>query len=102
MIFRFTAAVQHAGLADALRGGTLTVFAPNGRFKASGFADAAAITALPAATVNIRLQYHVWVARSSLANRGGYQHAVPRGGMNVYVPSLLLSGVSVNKRVLQG
>ena len=94
------AAVQHAGLADALRGGTLTVFAPNdAAFKASGFADAAAITALPAATVKSVLQYHVLgstVTASQIAV--GTNSAVPTlGGMNVYVSKpAASSGVSVN------
>lgn len=94
------AAVQHAGLADALRGGTLTVFAPNNAaFQASGFADAAAVTALPAATVKSVLQYHVLgstVTASQIAV--GTNTAVPTlGGMNVYISKpTASSGVSVN------
>ena len=94
------AAVQHAGLADALRGGTLTVFAPNNAaFQASGFADAAAVMALPAATVKSVLQYHVLgstVTASQIAV--GTNTAVPTlGGMNVYISKpTASSGVSVN------
>jgi uncharacterized surface protein with fasciclin (FAS1) repeats len=54
------AAVVRAGLADALKTGSLTVFAPNdAAFKASGFADVAAINAVPAATLKSILEYHV-------------------------------------------
>lgn len=94
------AAVQHAGLADALRGGTLTVFAPNdAAFQASGFANAAAVTALPAATVKSVLQYHVLgstVSASQIAV--ATNTAVPTlEGVNVYVSKpTASSGVSVN------
>lgn len=54
------AAVIRAGLADALRSGTLTVFAPtNAAFQAAGFANEAAINAAPVATLQAVLQYHV-------------------------------------------
>ncbi len=54
------AAVVRAGLADALKTGSLTVFAPNdAAFKASGFADVAAINAVPVALLTSILQYHV-------------------------------------------
>ncbi len=60
------AAVQRAGLADALRSGSLTVFAPNdAAFRASGFADVAAINAAPVATLTAILQYHVLGARTA-------------------------------------
>ncbi len=94
------AAVQRAGLADALRGGTLTVFAPNNAaFQASGFADAAAVTALPVATIKSVLQYHVLgstVTASQIAV--GTNAAVPTlEGINVYVSKpTASSGVSVN------
>lgn len=94
------AAVEHAGLADALRGGTLTVFAPtNAAFQASGFADAAAIRALPAATVKTVLEYHVLgstVAASQIAV--GTNAAVSTlAGINVFVSKpTASSGVSVN------
>ncbi len=54
------AAVVKAGLSDALRTGTLTVFAPtDDAFKASGFPTIASVEALPAATLAAVLQYHV-------------------------------------------
>jgi uncharacterized surface protein with fasciclin (FAS1) repeats len=94
------AAVQHAGLADALRGGTLTVFAPNNAaFQASGFADAAAVTALPAATVKSVLQYHVLGSTISASQIAvGTNTAVPTlEGVNVFVSKpTASSGVSVN------
>ncbi|MCU0451876.1 MAG: fasciclin domain-containing protein [Bernardetiaceae bacterium] len=59
------AAVQRAGLADALRTGTLTVFAPNdAAFRAAGFADVAAINAAPVNTLTSILQYHVLGTRT--------------------------------------
>jgi uncharacterized surface protein with fasciclin (FAS1) repeats len=54
-----SAAIRHAGMSDALKTEDLTLFAPNdAAFKASGFADAAAITARPAAEVREILRYH--------------------------------------------
>ncbi|MFN8357484.1 MAG: fasciclin domain-containing protein [Spirosomataceae bacterium] len=53
------AAVTRAGLADALRGGTLTVFAPNdAAFTASGL-DLATVNSLDVNTLKAVLQYHV-------------------------------------------
>lgn len=55
-----SAAIRHAGMSDALKTEDLTLFAPNDTaFKASGFADAAAITARPAAEVREILKYHI-------------------------------------------
>lgn len=94
------AAVEHAGLADALRGGNLTVFAPtNAAFQASGFANAAAVTALPAATVKTVLEYHVLgstVMASQIAV--GTNAAVSTlAGVNIFVSKpTMSSGVSVN------
>ena len=54
------AAVVKAGLSDALRGGTLTVFAPtDDAFKASVFPTIASVEALPVSTLTSVLQYHV-------------------------------------------
>ncbi len=53
-------ALRHAGMEDALKTGPLTVFAPSdAAFRAAGYADAAAVTALPAATVRRLIQYHI-------------------------------------------
>lgn len=52
--------VTYAGMSDALKTSNITVFAPNdAAFKASGYADASALTSLPAATVRQILDYHV-------------------------------------------
>jgi uncharacterized surface protein with fasciclin (FAS1) repeats len=91
------AAVEHSGLANALRAGTLTVFAPtNAAFQASGFADAAAVRALPAATVKTVLEYHVLGSRITAAEiPTGINTAVPTlSGLNVFVTKG--TGVSVN------
>lgn len=58
------AAVVRAGLTDALRSGSLTVFAPtDAAFRAAGFADVNAINATPVATLTAVLQYHVLNAK---------------------------------------
>jgi uncharacterized surface protein with fasciclin (FAS1) repeats len=58
------AAIEHAGLEDAFKTSTLTLFAPNDEgFKASGFADVAAITALPADQVRALLTNHVLTSK---------------------------------------
>lgn len=92
------AAVQHAGLADALKAGTLTVFAPNdAAFNASGFANAAAVTSLPAATVKAILEYHVLgstVLSTDIATASN--QAVPTlNGQTAYITKNA-AGVSVN------
>ncbi|GAB3176535.1 fasciclin domain-containing protein [Telluribacter humicola] len=98
------AALQHAGLMEPLRTGTITLFAPNDdAFRASGYADAAAITSLPANTVKDILQYHVINTRntsSSIQNGDNQEFATLGNGM-VYVTKNT-SGVSVNgARVVQ-
>lgn len=53
-------AVTRAGLGTALNAGQITVFAPNNdAFKASGYADEAAINAIAPETLKQILQYHV-------------------------------------------
>ncbi|ARK12315.2 fasciclin domain-containing protein [Fibrella sp. ES10-3-2-2] len=96
------AAVQRAGLADALRSGSLTVFAPtDAAFRAAGYADVAAINAASVASLTSLLQYHVVGSRITAAN-------IP-AAQNTAVPSLLTtngtlyvskvgSSVSVNGR----
>ncbi|NBB17813.1 hypothetical protein GVN20_00465 [Runella sp. CRIBMP] len=54
------AAISHAGLQDAFKTSTVTLFAPTDEgFKAAGFADASAITALPAEQVRALITNHV-------------------------------------------
>lgn len=61
----------YAEMGDALKTSNITVFAPNdAAFKASGYGDASALTALPPATVRQILEYHILgetVAASGLA-----------------------------------
>ena len=98
------AAVQRAGLADFLRGGTLTVFAPtDDAFKAAGFADVAAINAVPVADLTRILQYHVVSSRIPAANVPAAQNTVvqsllPANGA-LYV-SKVNNVVSVNGRTV--
>jgi uncharacterized surface protein with fasciclin (FAS1) repeats len=98
------AALQHAGMTDALRTGSVTVFAPNDdAFRASGYADAAAITALPAAAVRDLLQYHVFNTRyrSSDLTDGNNQELATLGTMPAFITKNS-SGVSINgARVVQ-
>lgn len=62
------AAIKHAGLEDAFKTSSLTLFAPSDEgFKASGFADAAAITALPADQVRALITNHVLTSKLATA-----------------------------------
>ncbi len=92
------AALDRAGLTDALRSGTLTVFAPNdAAFVASGFPDAAAVTALPVDSVKKLLEYHVLnttVESGDIASANA-QSMATLGGQTVYI-SKNASGVYVN------
>ncbi|HAK77337.1 MAG TPA: hypothetical protein DCR35_05230 [Runella sp.] len=54
------AAISHAGLQDAFKTSSVTLFAPNDEgFKASGYADAGAITSLPPEQVRALITNHV-------------------------------------------
>ncbi len=97
-------ALEYAGLTDDLRKGTLTLLAPNNAaFQASGFADAAAVKALPMGTVKSILQYHVLGYRIPASEIVvGKNTAVPtlQGG-DVYVTKTAASsGVSVNNALI--
>jgi uncharacterized surface protein with fasciclin (FAS1) repeats len=98
------AAVERAGLAEALRGGTLTVFAPNdAAFRASGFADVAAINAAPINTLTAILQYHVLGTRtpSSAIPTADNTQVTTLGQVAAFV-TRNAAGVSVNGvRVVQ-
>lgn len=84
------AAIKHAGLGDALRTSTLTVFAPNDNaFQASGYADAAAITALPAAAVRQILEYHIMATAIKAEDLGT--------GTNQEVPTLTNAKAYITK-----
>ncbi|WP_040006509.1 fasciclin domain-containing protein [Fibrisoma limi] len=54
------AAITYAGVSDNLKGGNLTLFAPdNTAFQASGFLDEAAVTSVPKEQLRSILLYHV-------------------------------------------
>jgi len=54
------AAITYAGVGDNLKGGNLTLFAPdNTAFQASGFLDEAAVTSVPKDQLRSILLYHV-------------------------------------------
>lgn len=81
------AALVRANLTEALKTGSLTVFAPNdAAFKASGI-DLATINALPVATLTSILQYHVLGTRVLAA-------AIPTA-VNTPQPTLLTTNGTV-------
>lgn len=69
------AAIRHADLGDALRSGSLTLLAPNdAAFRASGFADAAAVTSRSNGEIRDLLKYHILTTSQSqaeIANANG-------------------------------
>lgn len=92
------AALKHAGLMETLRTGTITLFAPNDdAFRASGYADAAAVTSLPVNTVRDLLQYHVINTRNTSTDlkTENNQAFVMLGNGTTYVTKNT-GGVSVN------
>ena len=75
------AAVLRANFADALKAANLTIFAPNDdAFKAAGYADVASINALPVATIEQILKYHVF--------NGPIKSDSPQLGTNTPVQSI--------------
>lgn len=92
------AAMNHAVLAGDLESGTLTVFAPgNAAFAASGYADSAAINALPADSVKKLLQYHVLNTTMETGDiaTGNAQATSTLNGQTLYI-SKNANGVFVN------
>jgi uncharacterized surface protein with fasciclin (FAS1) repeats len=96
------AAVTRANLGDALKGANLTVFAPNDdAFKAAGYADVAAVNALPVATVEQILKYHLYngLVKSDspqLATNTAIQSV---GGATAYISKVTsgsTAGVTIN------
>lgn len=97
-------AITHGGMSDALKGGNLTLFAPNdAAFRASGFADPAAIMALPAETVQKLVQYHVLGSPVSAANvpTGTNTPVVTAGGATAFITKtanlLAINGVKISE-----
>ncbi len=66
-------AIKYAGYQDAFKTSQLTLFAPNdAAFKASGYADASAVTSLPIEKVRAILSYHLFPKKilSNTVNEG--------------------------------
>ncbi len=98
-------AIARAGLSGQLSGnGPFTVFAPNdAAFAAAGF-DAAAINALPVATVSAILQYHVLNGRteSSALPTAVNTSVQTLAGTSAFVTRTASNSVSINgARVVQ-
>ncbi|MDF7816248.1 fasciclin domain-containing protein [Runella sp. MFBS21] len=91
------AAVTRAGLADALKGGTLTVFAPNdAAFTASGL-DLSTVNSLDVNTLRTVLQYHVLgtTITASAVPTANNTEVPTLAGANAYVTKND-GGVSIN------
>lgn len=91
------AAVTRAGLADALKGGTLTVFAPNdAAFTASGL-DLNTVNSLDVNTLKVVLQYHVLgtTVNSSAIATANNTEVTTLGGLKAFITKNA-SGVSIN------
>ena len=92
------AAVLHAGIADALKSNSITVFAPdNEAFKTIGIESEADIRALDKTTVAAILQYHVipsLVASSAIATANNTEITMLDGGKAFVTKNN--AGVSVN------
>ena len=102
------AAVLRANFADALKAANLTIFAPNDdAFKAAGFADVASISALPVATVEQILKYHVFngLVKSTAPQLGTNTPVQSVGGRTAYITkttsgsttSIFINGALVTK-----
>ena len=92
------AAVTRAGLAEALKSGSLTVFAPNNAaFIAAGFANEAAINAAPIATLDAVLKYHVLSTKnlSTALPTAANTEVTTLGGSKAYITKGT-GGVSIN------
>lgn len=92
------AAVLHAGLADALKGANLTVFAPtNDAFIKAGFKDEAAIKAADKNVIGAILKFHVLAGKTLAADikTADNQEIKMFDGTNAYLTKNV-SGVSIN------
>lgn len=84
------AAIQQAVLGADLKAGSLTIFAPSDdAFRAAGYANAAAVSALPAADIKRIVQYHVIgsqidVAAFPTAVNTSYQTLLSGARVSVY------------------
>jgi uncharacterized surface protein with fasciclin (FAS1) repeats len=94
----FRAALDQAGYKDALKTGSLTVFAPSdAAFKAAGISSIAAIVALPADQVRTLLNYHILPTKNNTENLtdGNNVSVQMFSGDTSYITKTAL-GVSIN------
>lgn len=101
------AAITRANLGAALAGPNLTVFAPdNSAFKASGINDIAAINAIPVATLQSILTYHVIGRRVSAAQLPVADSIKTLNLQNLYasknVNGAFVNGIRILRTDLQG
>lgn len=101
------AAIARAGIASEFNKGSVTVFAPSDdAFKAAGYANEAAVSAAPAATLERILRYHIInsrVDRSSIPTNvnTAYQTSLANNVVSVYKTSL--TDISVNQaKIVEG
>jgi uncharacterized surface protein with fasciclin (FAS1) repeats len=94
----FKAALDQAGYKDALKTGSLTVFAPtDAAFKAAGITSIAAIVALPTDQVRVLLNYHLLPTKTKIENLtdGNNLPVAMFSGDTSFISKTLL-GVSIN------
>ncbi len=96
------AAVLRANFGDALKGANLTIFAPNDEaFRTAGYADIAAVNAVPVATLTNILKYHVFngLIKSDSPQLTTNTPVQPVGGGLAYITKVgsgSAAGVSIN------
>ena len=84
----FQAALTRANLSDALKATNLTVFVPDdAAFQAAGYANAAAVSALPITTAETIVNYHILNGKVAIADipAGTNTSVQTKGGQSAYI-----------------
>ena len=90
-------AVKYAGFQDAFKTSQLSLFAPNdAAFKASGFADASAVTSLPIEKVRALLSYHLFTQKITSKNLNEGEQEIKMFSKETAYLAKNIKGVSVN------